>query len=1255
VLAAALAFATPSRAQFAQLAPQPITRAEASDYRATSTYAEVVTFLDELAQRSAFARRIDLGQSVEERTLPALVLSNPAVATPDQAQALARSSGKMIVFLLGNIHAGEVDGKDALLILAREIALAPDPELLKNLIIVIAPIYNADGNERFGKDNRPGQVGPEDGMGVRENARGLDLNRDFIKAEAPETRALLRALRTWDPALFIDTHTTDGSFHRYLITYAGPKVPAGNSTVLTYVRDTMLPHISAQMKDQFGHDSYFYGNFDDAKSKWETFPAQPRYSTSYVGLRNRIGILSESYAYAPFKQRIQGSRDFVQSCLEYAAANRDAIRQMLQQADRAADSAGRDPKEDDLIALRTEARPREGKVTILGFEERMEDRAGHQQRISTGVPRDYEVEMWDQFTPTLSRPRAFAYLVDASETDVIENLQRHGVAVEELREDIELDVEVYRVTASSAAAAPFQGHSLLTIDVEPRAESRRFPAGTRLIRTAQPLGTLASFLLEPESEDGLFTWGYFGESFTIGADAPVVRLRRPTPVLSTRIRALDEDRTTGKRVTFDTPYLDNSRGVGGEWLPDGSAWREAKSDGNRLRMYRVDALSGRNEVAQDNTPISTALQSISMLPSDWARQATGGVWFNADAARTGAIFEFENDLYYARFDGTAARRLTSSPQREEFPTFSPDGRWVAFVKNYDLFVVDVESATERRLTTDGSETLRNGYADWVYFEELYGRNWKVFWWSPDSRRIAFLQTDNSMVPRFTIVNDQEFKQNVEVTAYPKPGEPNPQVRLGIVTALGGTPVFADLSSYSPADMLVSGVGWWPDSSAAYAYVQNRIQTWLDVCRIGAGDGSLTRVLRDQTEAWVESPGELRFLKDGSFLIASERTGYQRLYRYKPDGSLVGPVEMSASHDDWEMRGVSLVDEASGWIYFSANLDDPIASNFYRVKLDGGPVQRLTSEPGSHSVSVDPTGKWFIDTWSSRTQPTRCMLRNAADGAVLRVLDSNPVYALDDYVLPELEAVQIPMADDFLVEAEIIKPADFDPARKYPVWFSTYGGPHAPTVSNSWGGGRTWDRALANEGMIVFHADPRSASAKGARSAWACYRQMGVSELADIEQAIAWLVSQGYVDARRIGISGHSYGGFMTAFAMTHSKTFAYGVAGAPPTDWRLYDSIYTERYMDTPANNPAGYDATSVIKAAGQLHGNLLLIHGAIDDNVHAQNSIAFSRALQRAGKDFEMMLYPGYRHGIWGGHYSSLTMDFMKRILVEPPPEPSR
>lgn len=1229
------------------------TVAEKSGFRATSRYDEVVALMDRLAAAvpegagdaehpgravGPIGRRMEMGKTVEGRSIPMLVVADPPVGTKEEAAAAVRG-GRMVVFLFGNIHAGEVDGKEALLMLAREMVTTNDQPWLKNLVVVFAPIYNCDGNERFGVQNRTEQDGPADGYGIRENAKGLDLNRDFVKAEAPETRALMKFVREWDPAIMVDCHTTDGSFHRYLVTYAGAKVPAGDANIIRYVRETMLPAVTADVEAEAGFKTFFYGNFGGEHTKWETFPAQARYSTNWFGLRGRIGILSESYSHATYEERVIGTREFVRGVLEYASAKKDEIRKLVADADAAAIAAGSTPKGDDLIALRTEAAPFEKKVTIAGFVEAQQDG----KTVPTAEKKDYEVEHWEDYKATVTATRPFAYLYPARLTAATETLLRQGVQVEELREDIDLDVEQYRVSSFARAAEPFQGHSLATLGVSAQSVSRRISAGTIIVRTSQKLGNLAAYLLEPQCEDGLASWNFFDAELSEGGEFPVARLLAPAVVLSGAVRPLAEDREFGKRIKYGEDYstdgfpnLSGSPVGGFTWLDDEHYLQHREG-----KLRKVEALTGKSEVFFNPEPMAAALAKLPTVGEQRAHEWAGSGWLNFDKEGKGVLFTYENDLYYARVDGTLACRLTSSPEEEELASFSPDGKFVAFVRANDLWVVDVETQRERALTTGGSDKLRNGKADWVYYEEVFGRGQRTYWWSPDSSRLAFMQIDSSPVIPYPLVDDLPEDRQVEYASFPKPGQPNPTVRFGIVTAAGGDVRWADLSEYTVASFLITGAGWMPDSSAAYCFVQNRTQSWLDFCTVGTGGGKPTRLFRDQNGAWVDIPDAPKFLDDGSFLFPSERTGWKQFYRYGKDGKELGQV----TSGEWEARAIEAIDEKGNWVYFTGMKDNPIGGNLYRVHLDGAGLERLTAEAGSHNCTVSKSGKRFVDSWSSFGEPTRVVLRDET-GAAVRTLDTNPVYAIEEYELGEASLVQIPAADGFLIEGSLVKPPGFDPAKKYPVWFSSYAGPHAPTVSDTWGGGRTHDQALANTGILVFHADPRSASGKGAVSTRACYKQLGVSELADVETAIKWLTAHPWADAERVGISGWSYGGFMTAFAMTHSTLFSAGIAGAGPTDWHDYDTIYTERYMLTPEENPEGYEKTSVVKAAKDLHGRLLIVHGVMDDNVHAQNAWRFVRALQNAGKDFEMMFYPGYRHGVWGKHWQKLEGEFIERTM---------
>jgi len=1214
------------------------TVAERSAYRATARYDDVAQWCRAFAKAVPQAYFTELGRSSEGRSIPLLIVSDPPVKTA----AEATRSGKLICLMIGNIHAGEVCGKEALPMLLRELCTGPHPPLLKDVILAVAPIYNTDGNERVSKTNRPGQVGPEEGMGQRQNARGLDLNRDFIKLEAPETRGLVHFLNEWNPHLFIDTHTTDGSYHRYMVTYEGPKSPAGDPRIVAFMRQTIFPEVSAAFEKRTEWKSFFYGNFNRDRTQWQTYPAEGRYGTTYVGLRNRLSILSEAYSHAPYKTRVLATRDFVRECLQTAVSHKAEIIKLLDEAARPAASATQAPQgqSTDLVPIRSRARAAQKPVTILGYVERQDNG----RRVKTDEPKDYTLQLMNEFEAAETVSRPFAYLLPSTCGEAVATLQRHGLDVQELREDISLDLEVYKVDSIEKSPRRFEGHNVVDLKVTPRRDARLVTAGTLMVRTAQPLGALAVYLLEPRSEDGLAVWNFFDSELKQGSDFPVSRLLEGVPISVTAPEPLAENRGPVRPITFNQGGGFRGRGGRGgfagqpRWL-DGEHWLQVREG----RLMKVHAATGRSQPFVDAKALAKSLARIPSLDEETAQSIAGGMSFDMDPHKRGFLFEHGQDLYYATFDGSTAARLTSNPGREQWPQFSPDGKAVAFVRDYDLFAVDIASQTERRLTTGGRDDLRHGHADWVYYEEIFNRRWPAFWWSPDSKQIAFMEFDDTGVPYHTVLDDSSNPRREEKTHYPRSGDPNPKVRFGVVASAGGPVQWADLADYSADSFLISDAGWWPDSSAAYFYVQNRTQTWLDFVKLtpGGARGSTARLFRDSTKAWIESPGPVHWLADGSFLWLSERDGWKHIYHYGADGALKAQL----TSGPWEVRAIEHVDSKDGWIYFAGTRDNPVGLNLYRTK-PGNPVERITQTAGSHNVTMSPDGKLFLSSWSDLQTPARLRLFGA-DGRLVRTVDSNPSYELKRLRFGPRERLHIAAPDGFVLEAELILPPDLDTTKKYPVWFTTYAGPHFPTVSDSWAGGRMWDHALAREGFIVFHMDPRSASGKGAVSAWQAYKHLGVQELEDIKTAINWLKQKPYVDGSRIGMSGHSYGGYITSYAMTHCDLFAAGIAGAPVTDWRDYDSIYTERYMGLPQDNPDGYNVSSVVRAAGKLHGKLLILHGAIDDNVSLRNTMRFVRALQEANKDFELMIYPTSRHGIGGPHYERIQLDFIRRTLL--------
>ena len=694
-----------------------------------------------------------------------------------------------------------------------------------------------------------------------------------------------------------------------------------------------------------------------------------------------------------------------------------------------------------------------------------------------------------------------------------------------------------------------------------------------------------------------------------------------------------------RRVDFDG---NPPRGL--EWLDDRHYLQPAGHGGPPLK---VDAESGAGEPLFDAAALETALAGVPGISAAQAGRLARSRSNLLNGSRTALVIDFDNDLYYHELGGPRVTRLTRTPEAEEEVSFSPDGRLVAFVRDHDLHVVGVDQPRERALTTDGNEVVRNGVLDWVYQEEIYGRgNFRGYWWSPDSTRIAFLRLDGSEVPEFTIVDHIEYHPEVEKWSYPKAGDPNPVVRLGIAGAAGGGAAWVDLDGYAASRPLIVSVGWTPDGGRVVFQVQDREQTWLDLNVADPESGRPTKLLRETTEAWVNVNGPPLWLADGSFLWLSERSGWKHLYHYQADGTLVRQV----TSGEWEVRRVHGVNEPAGWIYWSGTERNPIGSDAYRVRLDGSGLERLTARPGTHRVQFNPGFTRYIDTWSTLAVPPQVRL-HAADGAERRVIDANEATVLAEYGLSAPELLQVPNRDGFLMEALLIKPPDFDPARRYPVYQHVYGGPHIQRVRDAWSGSTYlfW-QLLARQGVIVWVLDNRTASGKGAVSTWPVYENFGAGELRDIEDGLDWLAAQPYVDPDRIGIEGWSYGGFMVSYALTHSDRFAMGIAGGSVTDWRDYDTIYTERYMRTPQNNPDGYRRSAPRFAAADLSGALLLVHGTLDENVHMQNTLQFAYALQQAGKPFEMMLYPRSRHRLGGLdlelHRHTMMLDFVRRHL---------
>lgn len=514
----------------------PKSRAQLTNYTETSTYADVVKFLDSLHTLGVPMVRTNLGTSPEGRAIPMVILSRPLVRTPAEARAL----GRPIVWVQANIHAGEVEGKEAMLAMIRDLTTADIPSLLDSIVLIAVPIYNTDGNEKFAAQsvNRTEQNGPEM-VGQRANGQGLDLNRDYVKAEAPETRASLAAMTRWDPDLFMDLHTTDGSFHGYALTYA-PSLSPDALFGGKYAVDSLLPAVRRVMQEKHHYATYDYGNFaieygadvnaDTVKQGWFTYDSRPRFGTNYVGIRGRIAVLAEGYSHDPFERRVNSMYWFVREVLTYVASHAQTIRDLSAHADAMVTAWGRAPESAPKLSLRSTLARSPLEDTVIA-----EDLAktGDSVRTQPGVPiglrrtghmRAQLMPVWVTFEPTLTRTLPFAYAIPAADTAALRVLSEHGVQMQATVKPWAVSAQLFALDSVKHAERPFQGHHETSVAGRWRDSTLTLPAGTTVVYTAQPLGLVAFYLLEAESDDGLVTWNFFDASLAPGGFFPVARI-----------------------------------------------------------------------------------------------------------------------------------------------------------------------------------------------------------------------------------------------------------------------------------------------------------------------------------------------------------------------------------------------------------------------------------------------------------------------------------------------------------------------------------------------------------------------------------------------------------------------------------------------------------------------------------------------------------------------------------------------------------
>jgi dipeptidyl-peptidase-4 len=742
--------------------------------------------------------------------------------------------------------------------------------------------------------------------------------------------------------------------------------------------------------------------------------------------------------------------------------------------------------------------------------------------------------------------------------------------------------------------------------------------------------------------------------------------------------AQDADRLTVARI-FGARDLESAPMPAPQWLASGTAYltvRASSEAGGGSDVVRVESGTGAERVLVpaaalvDERGRRITVQELILSPDErkallfhstvrvW-RANTRGVYHVVDFASrqvspvsrittpTGRPSSL-TDTATANFLGKAAG-FVAPPLRtglQMFARFSPDSRSVAFVRDNDLYVTDLAAGAERRLTSDGSTEIINGTSDWVYEEELGLRD--AFRWSPDSRRIAYWRFDQSPVPAFPMTDELTLYPTVSVLRYPKAGQPNSRVTVGVIPAAGGETVW--LEAGPDTGQYIARMEWSGPDSVVVRRLPRR-QNRVDVLMLSANTGRGRLVASDgDSTAYVNiADRSVVWFDDGArFLMLSDRTGWRQVFLYDRAGSVVRQITENGA----DVLDIIAVDERQQAVYVLAAAPTPTQRQVFRYPLGGGPGARVTQVPGTHSVSFSPGFRQMLDVHSAAGQPPRAVMHDLITRRAPRVVEDNAALERKLAAAPirPPQFFELPMPDGTRLDAYRLVPADFDSTRRYPVLMYVYGGPAAPQVNDAWGGSRyLWHQMLTQHGYVVVVVDNRGAAWRGRDFRKITQHRLGTIESQDQMDAARWLGSQPWVDPARIGIWGWSYGGYMTALTAGRGGTlFKAAMSVAPVADFRLYDTIYTERFMWTPQENAAGYQESSVLPHLEGLAADLLLVHGTGDDNVHPQNSILIANRLQSLGKPFQMMLYPNRTHAISGGNTQVHLYDMFTRFILE-------
>ncbi len=679
---------------------------------------------------------------------------------------------------------------------------------------------------------------------------------------------------------------------------------------------------------------------------------------------------------------------------------------------------------------------------------------------------------------------------------------------------------------------------------------------------------------------------------------------------------------------YSQPSLSGRLTRGIAWSPDGKrlTYLDAKGSGRdaKTELWSLDVASGERSrlISADK------LENIFPAPPSKQSQATGAgrhapsqyQWSpNGEAL----LFEGTNAVAWFDLKSQSGRVLVSGKEDLSDIKISPDSNYVSFVRNHNLWIVTAADGKERAITTGGSEVLRKGEVDWVYSEEL--DIYSGYWWSPDSSAIAYLEMDESKVSQFSLLNFESYTGEAEQQRYPVAGGQNPTVRILVASLSGGEP--RPMDTGTETNIYLPRVNWLPDSRRLVMQRLNRDQNVLELLLADASTGKTSTLLTEKDQCWINISDNLHFFKDNKrFLWSSERSGYRHLYLYGLDGKEIAQL----TKGDWEVNHVEAVDETKGIVYFTSTEKSPTERHLYRVALDGSGFARITKGDGFHMVNLSPTADLYVDMYSNAMTPPRQDLYRS-DGTKASTINENKVDELSQYHLSPVEFSTVKARDGVLLNCFMVKPPNFDPAKKYPVIVYTYGGPHAQVVLNAWmGPNLLWHEMMAQKGYIIFALDNRGSAGRGHVFEESIHYRFGIPELNDQRDGVAWLQQQPWVDPHRIGIWGWSYGGYMTLDAMFEAPDlFKVGFAGGPVTDWHFYDTIYTERYMGLPQQHESEYKESSPLSHVEGFKGKLLLAQGTGDDNVHYSNTLSLINDLINRGIYVEVIAAPGRGHGV--------------------------